>query len=117
MKEFIAYPLVLLGLLSVPALFFLGMYLLLKHALAPSRSARQRWSAAAAYSAAVFCAWWAVYLYGEGLQRLIPFPVSSLDLTLAYSAYALLPVSSASGVVALLGALACVAMEKRRPSK
>lgn len=104
MNLLIAYLAALLGILSFPGLFIMGLYLLLKRVLAPSCTPLQRWSAAAVYSLTLSGAWWVLYLYGVPLQPYFPLP----SLAFAYGAYALLPVSLAFSAATMLGTLVCI---------
>ena len=100
-KLILLAPLVVIGLLSIPALFFAGQFLIVKRLLA-SRAPAMKWSAAAAYWAAIFVAWRVLYSHGEWLQPYFPLP----HLTFAYSIYLLLPLSATACGVSLVGALA-----------
>lgn len=110
MSKLIVYPAVCLGMLSLPALFFAGMYLLQKKFLTARLQPLKRWLAAFSYSAAIFAGWWAVYFFGG----LVPFgttdnSLATVSLMFGYSAYALLPVALATGAVSVMGALVCAA--------
>lgn len=112
MKEIILYPAVYLGMASMPALFFTGLYLLLKDNPSHSASPKKRWLLGVGYSAATLAGWAVVYCFGEHLP-LGPTvnSLASLSLMFGYSAYMLLFTAALTVLITMVGALVSVVRE------
>ena len=106
MDEIIAYPAVCAGLLSAPAAFGAGLYLIERRLRAAAARPVERWLAALLYSAAVVALWWIAYRFGDGQPFGRPDNTrASLSQMFGFSAYLLLPAAAATGLVSLAGAL------------